>query len=204
MGYEDEELKPYIEPPKDMRDEKRVLKLQNLGYTFQQITEALDRERFEEIHATYLLLKEKKLTEADINGISVGNIGNDANKSGIQASGADNLSQYPRSLSAQVTTSKTNRRSSHDQQQSGQQPQNQNVVQPNVPEGTKSNAMFYVPNLNNNPSSKTGITPRNTATPATTGIALNSPASVAFRQAPFNNRQPALSVQSTTGGISHF
>lgn len=202
MGYEDDELKPYVEPPKDMRDEKRVLKLQNIGYTLQQITEALNRERFEEIHATYLLLKEKKLTEADINGILAGNTGGEANKSGAQASGVDNSSQYPRSLSAQVTTSKTNRRSSHDQQQSGgqqTQPQSQNVAQSTIPEGTKSNTMFYVPNMTNNSSKTNGS--RNTTTPTgTTGIAPNSPASVAFRQAPFNNRQPALSVQPATGG----
>lgn len=61
MGYEDDELKPYVEPPKDARDERRILKLQAFGYNIQQVHEALDNERFEEIHATYLLLKEKKL-----------------------------------------------------------------------------------------------------------------------------------------------
>lgn len=61
MGYEDDDLKPYIEPPKDVRDERRILKLQAFGYNLQQVHEALDKERFEEIHATYLLLKEKKI-----------------------------------------------------------------------------------------------------------------------------------------------
>lgn len=62
MGYDDDDLKPYIEPPKDVRDERRILKLQALGYSLQQVHEALDKERFEEIHATYLLLKEKKIS----------------------------------------------------------------------------------------------------------------------------------------------
>lgn len=60
IGYEDDELKPYIERPKDQRDERRILTLQTMGYTLAQIHEALDKERFEEIHATYLLLSEKK------------------------------------------------------------------------------------------------------------------------------------------------
>lgn len=209
MGYEDDDLKPYLEPPKDMRDEKRVLKLQNIGYTLQQITEALDRERFEEIHATYLLLKEKKSNEADTNGISIGNVvGGDLGKSVAQTGGTDaNSLQYPRSLSAQVTTSKNNRRSSHDQQQSGvPTTQSSNVTQQPILEGGKPNSLFYVPNLGNS-SSKSGAS-RASNVPATSnnisGIAPNSPASVAFRQVPFNSRQPALSVQPTTGGKFFF
>lgn len=111
MGYDDDELKPFIELPKDMRDEKRVQKLQNIGYNIQQITDALDRERFEEIHATYLLLKEKKSNEADINGITPvgsGSVdigkGNSVSGENANASAGANSSQYPRSLSAQVNS----------------------------------------------------------------------------------------------------
>jgi DNA-binding transcriptional MerR regulator len=59
IGYEDDELKPYIEQPKDQRDDRRILKLQAMGFTAQQIHDALDKERFEDVHATYLLLGEK-------------------------------------------------------------------------------------------------------------------------------------------------
>ena len=170
---------------------------------------ALDRERFEEIHATYLLLKEKKSTEADINGISGGGNTADANNKSGGGQAADPSAQYPRSLSAQVTTSKNNRRSSHDQQQSvgaaaaGVQPTQppSNVAQQPIPEGGgKPTSMFYVPNLGSGGggSSKSGAS-RNSAQPSSTAAAPNSPASVAFRQVPFNNRQPALSVQPATG-----
>jgi MAP/microtubule affinity-regulating kinase len=61
MGYEGEdELRPYTEPPKDVRDERRILKLQAFGYTLQQIHESLEREKFDDIYGTYTLLKEVK------------------------------------------------------------------------------------------------------------------------------------------------
>lgn len=60
MGYEDDELKPYVEPPKDQRDEKIISLVKSLGYNSQAVNEALDRERFEEVHATYLMLKASK------------------------------------------------------------------------------------------------------------------------------------------------
>ncbi|CAK5024790.1 unnamed protein product [Meloidogyne enterolobii] len=60
MGYEEEELRPYTEPTKDVRDERRILKLQVFGYTLQAIHESLECEKFDEIFGTYLLLKEAK------------------------------------------------------------------------------------------------------------------------------------------------
>ncbi|CAJ0939090.1 unnamed protein product, partial [Mesorhabditis belari] len=67
IGYEDDELKPYIEPQKDQRDEARVGRLIAMGYRKESIIESLDRERFDEIHASYLLLGEKR---ADIDDLS--------------------------------------------------------------------------------------------------------------------------------------
>jgi hypothetical protein len=43
-----------------MKDDKLIQVLRSLGYNTQAISEALDRERFEEIHATYLMLKASK------------------------------------------------------------------------------------------------------------------------------------------------
>lgn len=64
MGYEEDELKPFAESQKDVRDERRILKLQAFGYTLQQIHESLEREKFDDIHGTYLLLKEAKKHDA--------------------------------------------------------------------------------------------------------------------------------------------
>ncbi|KAK6755401.1 hypothetical protein RB195_014022 [Necator americanus] len=61
IGYEDEgELKPYVEPPKDQIDEARIEKLIQLGFNKGSILDALEKEKFEDIHATYLLLGERK------------------------------------------------------------------------------------------------------------------------------------------------
>ncbi|KAI1720690.1 protein kinase domain-containing protein [Ditylenchus destructor] len=185
MGYEDDDLKPFVEPPKDARDERRILKLQALGYNLQQVHEALDKERFEEIHATYLLLKEKK-PDTDINGSTIqeGNKGAGGDSGAGQATNASTTgsgasSQYPRSLSAQVATTKTPRRSSHEQTQ----PPSQQQAQAQPLTGNASNVAAPTPN--------------------TTTQNVTSGASVAFRPAPFTNRQPALSAQPTIPAYVH-
>lgn len=178
MGYEEDELKPYIEPPKDARDERRILKLQAIGYNLQAIHEALEKERFEEIHATYLLLKEKK-PDLDANGGSTegnksGQNSGDPSQAANASSGSNAAGQYPRSLSAQVTTSKGPRRSSQTDSQQ-QQPGQQQPVQSNT--------------------TQVGST--------TTGTPVTSGASVAFRPQPFNNRPPALSAQPSIPAYVH-
>nr|CAD2145572.1 unnamed protein product [Meloidogyne enterolobii] len=70
MGYEEEELRPYTEPTKDVRDERRILKLQVFGYTLQAIHESLECEKFDEIYGTYLLLKEAKNNNYNCNNNS--------------------------------------------------------------------------------------------------------------------------------------
>ncbi|CAD6189965.1 unnamed protein product [Caenorhabditis auriculariae] len=60
IGYEDDELRPYLEPPKDQIDESRIEKLIQMGFNKAQILDAVEKEKFEDIHATYLLLGERK------------------------------------------------------------------------------------------------------------------------------------------------
>ncbi|CAB3398949.1 unnamed protein product [Caenorhabditis bovis] len=70
VGYEDDELKPYVEPPKDQIDEARIEKLIQLGFNKQTILESVEKEKFEDIHATYLLLGERK-SDMDANEITI-------------------------------------------------------------------------------------------------------------------------------------
>uniref|UniRef100_A0A914ZAB1 MAP/microtubule affinity-regulating kinase 3 n=1 Tax=Panagrolaimus superbus TaxID=310955 RepID=A0A914ZAB1_9BILA len=208
IGYEDDELKPYIEQPKDQRDDRRILKLQAMGFTAQQIHDALDKERFEDVHATYLLLGEKTAqTEA---------------------------TKLPESASATVQSTSS---SSHQQQQQSasttsteQQPQltqNPNTINI-IPNSQSSAQRSYTPRSNsaqvqNNirPSRRAShidstASPSNqavqqpaTITAATAGLSLTPrtnpspqqasilPSSVVFRQGgPFSSRQPVLSVQT--------
>ncbi|XP_025105289.1 serine/threonine-protein kinase MARK2-like isoform X4 [Pomacea canaliculata] len=56
IGYEDDELKPYVEPPPDINDPVRIDMMINMGYSRKEIEESLRLQKYDDIHATYLLL----------------------------------------------------------------------------------------------------------------------------------------------------
>ncbi|XP_033735130.1 MAP/microtubule affinity-regulating kinase 3-like isoform X15 [Pecten maximus] len=56
MGYEDRELKPYREPPKDLVDPKRIEIMVNMGYSRKDIEDSITNQKYDDIQATYLLL----------------------------------------------------------------------------------------------------------------------------------------------------
>nr|XP_042900944.1 MAP/microtubule affinity-regulating kinase 3 isoform X1 [Parasteatoda tepidariorum] len=67
VGYEDEELKPYIEPETDFSDTRRMGKqeiLLGMGYTQDEINDSLRSKKYDDIMANYLLLG-KRTTEND-------------------------------------------------------------------------------------------------------------------------------------------
>lgn len=59
IGYEGEELKPYTEPEEDFGDTKRIEVMVGMGYTREEIKEALTNQKYNEVTATYLLLGRK-------------------------------------------------------------------------------------------------------------------------------------------------
>ncbi|CDW53317.1 serine:threonine protein kinase MARK2 [Trichuris trichiura] len=59
IGFEDDELKPYKEPTRDLNDPRRVNILVQMGYTKAQIIDSLQSEKFDDVFATYLLLGEE-------------------------------------------------------------------------------------------------------------------------------------------------
>uniref|UniRef100_A0A8C5L6H1 non-specific serine/threonine protein kinase n=1 Tax=Jaculus jaculus TaxID=51337 RepID=A0A8C5L6H1_JACJA len=59
IGYEGEELKPYTEPEEDFGDTKRIEVMVGMGYTREEIKEALTSHKYNEVTATYLLLGRK-------------------------------------------------------------------------------------------------------------------------------------------------
>ncbi|KAK9394227.1 MAP/microtubule affinity-regulating kinase 4 [Crotalus adamanteus] len=59
IGYEGEELKPYREPEEDFADAKRIEVMVGMGYTREEIKEALANQKYNEVTATYLLLGRK-------------------------------------------------------------------------------------------------------------------------------------------------
>ncbi|XP_068081459.1 serine/threonine-protein kinase MARK2 isoform X2 [Anabrus simplex] len=59
MGYEEDELKPYMEPEPDYKDLKRIEALVSMGYNRNEIEESLGNAKYDDVFATYLLLGRK-------------------------------------------------------------------------------------------------------------------------------------------------
>lgn len=59
MGYEEDELKPFIEPTLDITDEKRIDMLVTMGYCRAEVQESLRTHKFDDCYASYLLLGRK-------------------------------------------------------------------------------------------------------------------------------------------------
>ncbi|EDW01876.1 GH20210 [Drosophila grimshawi] len=67
MGFEDDELKPYVEPKQDLADPKRIEALVAMGYNLKEIKESLAQHRYDDVFATYLLLG-RKSTDPESDG----------------------------------------------------------------------------------------------------------------------------------------
>uniref|UniRef100_A0A3B4BWQ4 non-specific serine/threonine protein kinase n=1 Tax=Pygocentrus nattereri TaxID=42514 RepID=A0A3B4BWQ4_PYGNA len=59
VGYDGDELKPHVEPLEDYSDPERIEVMIGMGYSREEIREALTTQKYNEITATYLLLGRK-------------------------------------------------------------------------------------------------------------------------------------------------
>ncbi|GLV33756.1 par-1 [Carabus blaptoides fortunei] len=116
MGYENDELKPYVEPEPDLTDHKRIEALVCLGYSRADIEASLDSAKYDDVFATYLLLG-RKSTDPESDGSRSGSSLSLRNIPGQPVSGTPApTAQSPshrgvhRSISA--TNAKTSRRAS--------------------------------------------------------------------------------------------
>ncbi|XP_013145412.1 PREDICTED: MAP/microtubule affinity-regulating kinase 3-like [Papilio polytes] len=66
-GYEEDELRPYVEPQQDFKDHKRIEALVCLGYNRQEIEFSLAEAKYDDVFATYLLLG-RKSTDPESDG----------------------------------------------------------------------------------------------------------------------------------------
>ncbi|CAI8017825.1 MAP/microtubule affinity-regulating kinase 3 [Geodia barretti] len=69
MGFDEEELKPYIEPEADINNQARIQRMVQMGFTSKEIRESLAENRYDEVCATYMLL-ERELGDSNPNGIN--------------------------------------------------------------------------------------------------------------------------------------
>lgn len=63
-GWEEEELKPYIEPEIDISSQKRIDVMVSMGFTREKIQESLSKRKYDDVTATYLLLDWKASEDA--------------------------------------------------------------------------------------------------------------------------------------------
>uniref|UniRef100_A0A8C5CK40 non-specific serine/threonine protein kinase n=1 Tax=Gadus morhua TaxID=8049 RepID=A0A8C5CK40_GADMO len=55
-GFDEDHLKPFLEPEMDITDQKRIDVMVGMGYNLEEIQESLAKMKYDEITATYLLL----------------------------------------------------------------------------------------------------------------------------------------------------
>uniref|UniRef100_A0A914X435 non-specific serine/threonine protein kinase n=2 Tax=Plectus sambesii TaxID=2011161 RepID=A0A914X435_9BILA len=103
IGYEEDELKPFIEPQKDLKNEGRIVKLVQIGYSRNSVLGSLDKEAFDEIHATYLLLGERH-SEMEGGADVVQGSGGPVSQQNVSTAGT-NTSQTPQPNTLGVTQS---------------------------------------------------------------------------------------------------
>ncbi|CAC5383784.1 MARK [Mytilus coruscus] len=61
VGFEDDELLPYVEPPADVLDPVRIELMVNMGYSRKDIEDTITHQKYDDIQATYLLLGRRTL-----------------------------------------------------------------------------------------------------------------------------------------------
>ncbi|KAG7277730.1 hypothetical protein CRUP_023018 [Coryphaenoides rupestris] len=65
-GFDDDHLKPFLEPELDITDQKRIDVMVGMGYNLEEIQESLAKMKYDEITATYLLLSRKSSEPASV------------------------------------------------------------------------------------------------------------------------------------------
>ncbi|XP_058174008.1 MAP/microtubule affinity-regulating kinase 3-like isoform X1 [Anopheles ziemanni] len=112
MGYEDDELKPYIEPLPDLKDQKRIGKTEALvamGYNRQDIEDSLANTMYDDVFATYLLLG-RKSTDSESDGSRSGSslsLRNIAGNEGAAAGNSQVQSPTHRGVHRSISASST-------------------------------------------------------------------------------------------------
>ncbi|XP_018645102.1 serine/threonine kinase [Schistosoma mansoni] len=115
IGYEDNILKPYTEPPPDYNDTERLEIMRIMGYRPDDVREALIKQSFNNVTAIYLLLADPKtrltlpagsLFPSNQSQSLHGNIG--LNHHHHQSSGSEGVTVDASSTPATVTEDETN------------------------------------------------------------------------------------------------
>lgn len=107
-GFDEEALKPFIEPELDIRDQNRIDVMVAMGYSREKINDSLTKMKYDDITATYLLLG-RKAAEADASDSSCGMSLLKPRPSSSSQSPAHLLTQRSSSSSSSSSSSKQRR-----------------------------------------------------------------------------------------------
>uniref|UniRef100_A0A8D3DZH2 MAP/microtubule affinity-regulating kinase 3 n=1 Tax=Scophthalmus maximus TaxID=52904 RepID=A0A8D3DZH2_SCOMX len=70
-GCDEQELKPFVEPQLDIRDQTRIDRMVGMGYSREKINESLAKMKYDDITATYLLLGRRVKDSSSSSSISL-------------------------------------------------------------------------------------------------------------------------------------
>ncbi|XP_049276428.1 MAP/microtubule affinity-regulating kinase 3 isoform X19 [Rhipicephalus sanguineus] len=125
IGYEDDELKPYLEPETDFGDSKRIEILMSMGYSRDEIEDSLRNRKYDDIMANYLLLGKRTTENESCDSRSSSSLSlRTLRPSGVEAAAVPSApNQSPSHVkvqrSASATANKPHRRLSHGATESG-------------------------------------------------------------------------------------
>ncbi|XP_064484712.1 MAP/microtubule affinity-regulating kinase 3-like isoform X13 [Ornithodoros turicata] len=121
IGYEEDELKPYVEPETDFGDSKRIgwspraEVLMSMGYSRDEIEDSLRNRKYDEIMANYLLLGKRTTENESCDSRSSSSLSLRTLRTGVENTAVVNQSPSHVKVqrSASATANKPHRRLSH-------------------------------------------------------------------------------------------